>query len=49
MSYTLRENCIFCNNILTTLFFKKDLQIPLSCYLIDKTEIEHKFIPYNIK
>lgn len=48
MNYILREYCIFCNNKLNYLFFKNDLQIPLSCYLVDKQESEHIFIPYNV-
>jgi hypothetical protein len=47
MNYILRECCIFCNSKLTSLFFENDLQIPLSCYLVDKHE-KTQFIPYNI-
>jgi hypothetical protein len=49
MTFILRENCIFCNSKLKKLYFNKDLQIPLSCYLVDENiDIEHTFIPYNI-
>ena len=48
MNFSIRHKCIFCDNELHNLFFEKDLQIPLSCYLVDKTEIENCFIPYNI-
>jgi hypothetical protein len=48
MNYRIRKNCIICNNNLETIYFKEDLQIPLSCYLVDKNEIDNFFIPYNI-
>lgn len=48
MNFVVRKNCIFCENALNDLFFKEDLTIPMSCYLVDKTETEHIFMPYNI-
>ena len=47
MTYTIRLNCIFCNNHLINEYFSKDYNIPCACYT--KNEISDDiFIPYNI-
>jgi hypothetical protein len=50
MNYTIRTNCIICNDVLSTnsLFFKEDKNIPLACYLINIETDDSIFIPYNV-
>jgi hypothetical protein len=45
--YSIREKCIFCNNILNKTYFEKDYEIPISCYSKDNSS-DDIFIPYNI-
>lgn len=47
MIYSIRNECIFCNNILNKTYFEYDYQIPISCYSKNNLS-DDIFIPYNI-
>ena len=45
--FTIRTNCIFCDNILNETCFDFDYNIPIACY--SKNENSHDIvIPYNV-
>lgn len=48
MNYTVRKNCIFCNNPLEKTFFEKDRENPVGHYPVDLTYSNFVSIPYNI-
>ena len=49
MAFYIRDKCIICNNALTDEYFKQDLVIALSSYLVNKDDINKCInIPYNI-
>lgn len=48
MSYTIRKKCIFCNNLLQTSYFEKDLMINSGLYCVDLDYKNDTKIPYNI-
>ena len=49
MNYSLRTNCIICNNILQKTHFDTNFKIPISCFLVENSDnSENIFIPYNI-
>jgi len=46
-SFTIRTNCIFCDNILNKSYFNSDYNIPIACY--SKNEVSNDIIiPYNV-
>ena len=49
MDYTIRINCLFCNNKLSTsnLYFENDRKIPIACYSQDECNNDI-IIPYNV-
>ena len=46
--FTIRNNCIICNNVLHDTFFTTDLSIPIGCYCNEDINAENIFIPYNV-
>lgn len=46
--YTIRKNCIFCNNKLSTTYFYEDKKIPVAVYCVDTSITDDYLIPYNI-
>ena len=45
--FTIRTNCIFCDNILNKSYFNSDYNIPIACY--SKSEVSNDIIiPYNV-
>ncbi len=49
MNYTIRNNCLICNNKLKNTYFPSDKRIPIATYCIDPLlNINEVLIPYNI-
>jgi hypothetical protein len=48
MNYTIRKNCIFCNNKLEKEYFKNDLKKSNGLYCVEKNYKNDIKIPYNI-
>lgn len=46
--YDIKNNCIFCNYLLTDEYFKTDKKIPLACFTNENITDDNYMIPYNI-
>jgi hypothetical protein len=47
-NYLIRENCIFCDNILEKTFLNEDKKIPITTNFTNNNNNNNIFIPYNI-